>query len=394
MKAVCWHGAMDMRVDTVPDPTILNPQDAIIKITSTAICGSDLHIYDGFIPTMQPGDIIGHEFMGEVVEVGPEVKKLKRGDRVVVPFPISCGHCFFCQRDLWSLCDNSNPTVNAGMVEKLYGYSPAALYGYSHLFGGYAGGQAEYARVPFADVGPLKIPDGLTDDQVLFLTDILPTGYMAAENCNIKPGDIVAIWGCGPVGQFAIKSAFLLGAERVIAIDRVPERLKLAREVCGAEVLNYEEIDPGEALKEMTGGRGPDACIDAVGLEAHGMGVEGFYDKVKQAARLETDRPNVFRQAIVACRKGGTVSLAGVYGGFLDKIPMGAAFNKGLTMKMGQTHVHKYLRPLLEHIQNGRIDPTFIITHHLPLEEAPQGYDIFKHKKDNCIKVVLKPGTK
>ncbi|NJO78546.1 MAG: glutathione-dependent formaldehyde dehydrogenase [Cyanobacteria bacterium RM1_2_2] len=389
MKAVCWHGAHDMRVDTVDDPKLTNPRDAIIKITSTAICGSDLHMYNGFIPTMQPGDIVGHEFMGEVVELGRDVKNLKVGDRVIVPFPISCGHCFFCQRDLWSLCDNSNP--NAPMVEKLYGHSPAALFGYSHLFGGYAGGQAEYVRVPFADVGPMKVPDGLTDDQVLFLTDILPTGYMAAENCNIQPGDIVAIWGCGPVGQFAIQSAFLLGAERVIAIDRIPERLQLAKEKCGAEVINYEEIDPGEALKEMTGGRGPDACIDAVGLEAHGMGLEGFYDKVKQSVRLETDRPNVFRQAIVACRKGGTVSLAGVYGGFLDKIPMGAAFNKGLTFKMGQTHVHKYLRPLLNRIQAGEIDPSFIITHHLPLEAAPHGYDIFKNKKEECIKVVLKP---
>jgi threonine dehydrogenase-like Zn-dependent dehydrogenase len=392
MKAVCWHGAMDMRVETVPDPEILNPRDAIIKITSTAICGSDLHIYDGFIPTMQPGDIIGHEFMGEVVETGREVTNIKKGDRVIVPFPISCGHCFFCQRDLWSLCDNSNPNPNAGMIEKLYGYSPAALFGYSHLFGGYAGGQAEYARVPFADVGPFKIPDHLTDDQVLFLTDILPTGYMAAENCHIQPGDTVAVWGCGPVGQFAIKSAFVLGAERVIAIDRVPERLKLAQEFGGAEILNFEEIDTGEALKEMTGGRGPDACIDAVGLEAHGMGLEGFYDKVKQAVRLETDRPNVLRQAIVACRKGGHVSLAGVYGGFIDKVPMGAAFNKGLTLKMGQTHVHRYLKPLLEMIQNGTIDPTAIVSHHLPLEQAPHGYEIFKKKQENCTKVVLKPG--
>ncbi len=391
MKAVCWHGAMDMRVETVPDPEILNPRDAIIKITSTAICGSDLHIYDGFIPSMQEGDIIGHEFMGEVVDVGSEVKKLKKGDRVIVPFPISCGHCFFCQRDLWSLCDNSNPNPNAGLIEKMYGHSPAALFGYSHLFGGYAGGQAEYARVPFADVGPFKVPAKLTDEQVLFLTDILPTGYMAAENCNIQPGDTVAIWGCGPVGQFAIKSAFLLGAERVIAIDRFPERLQLAREFGGAEVINYEEVDPGEALKEMTGGRGPDSCLDAVGMEAHGMGMEGLYDKVKQAVRMETDRPNVLRQAIVACRKGGTVSLAGVYGGFIDKVPMGAAFNKGLTLKMGQTHVHKYLNRLLEHIQRGDIDPPRIISHHLPLEQAPHGYDIFKNKRENCTKVVLHP---
>jgi threonine dehydrogenase-like Zn-dependent dehydrogenase len=380
---------MDVRVETVPDPKIINPRDAIVKITSTAICGSDLHLYDGFIPTMESGDILGHEFMGEVVELGSAVKNLKVGDRVVVPFTISCGNCFFCNRDLWSLCDNSNP--NAWMAETLMGHSPSGLFGYSHMLGGYAGGQAEYARVPFADVGLFKIPDGLTDDQVLFLTDVFPTGYMAAENCNIKPGDIVAVWGCGPVGQFAIKSAFLLGAERVIAIDRVPERLRLAETYSGAETLNYEEVDPGEALKEMTGGRGPDACIDAVGMEAHGTGPDAFYDKVKQAVRLETDRPTALRQVILACRKGGHVSIPGVYGGFLDKVPMGAAMNKALTFKMGQTHVHRYLQPLLEYIQNGEIDPTFIITHRLPLEQAPHGYEIFKHKKDNCIKIVLKP---
>ena len=390
MKALCWHGAMDVRVDTVPDPKILNPRDAIIKITSTAICGSDLHLYDGFNPTMKSGDILGHEFMGEVVEVGNAVKNVNVGDRVVVPFTISCGHCFFCQRDLWSLCDNSNP--NAWMAEKLMGHSPSGLFGYSHLTGGYAGGQAEYARVPFADVGLFKIPDGLTDEQVLFLTDIFPTGYMAAEYCDIQPGDIVAIWGCGPVGQFAIRSAYMFGAERVIAIDRVPERLEMAK-AGGAEVLNYEEVEVGEALKEMTGGRGPDSCMDAVGMEAHGMGLEGFYDKVKQAARLETDRPNVLRQAIVACRKGGTVSIPGVYTGFVDKMPMGAVMNKGLTLKTGQTHVHRYFRPLIDHIQNGLIDPSFVITHRLPLEQAPHGYEIFKKKQDNCIKVVLKPGT-
>jgi threonine dehydrogenase-like Zn-dependent dehydrogenase len=388
MKAVCWHGAKDVRVDNVPDPKILNPRDAIIKITSTAICGSDLHLYDGFIPTMKSGDILGHEFMGEVVEVGPETKNLKIGDRVVVPFTISCGNCFFCQRDLWSLCDNSNP--NGWMAEKLYGHSPAGLFGYSHLLGGYAGGQAEYARVPFADVGPLKIPDGLTDEQVLFLTDIFPTGYMAAENCNIQPGDTVAIWGCGPVGQFAIRSAYMLGAERVIAIDRFPERLQMAKE-SKAEIINYEEVDAGEALKEMTGGRGPDACIDAVGMEAHGTDAIALYDKIKQVFRLETDRPMVLRQAIIACRKGGTVSVPGVYGGFIDKVPMGAIVNKALTLKSGQTHVHRYLRPLLKRIQNGEIDPSFIITHRLPLEEAPNAYEIFKQKKENCIKVVLKP---
>lgn len=388
MKAVCWHGTTDVRVENVPDPKIINPRDAIVKITSTAICGSDLHLYDGYIPSMEKGDILGHEFMGEVVELGSAVKNVQVGDRVVVPFTISCGNCFFCQRDLWSLCDNSNP--NAWMAEKMMGHSPSGLFGYSHMLGGYAGGQAEYARVPFADVGLFKIPDGLSDEQVLFLTDIFPTGYMAAENCNIQPGDTVAIWGCGPVGQFAIRSAYLLGAERVIAIDRVPERLEMAK-AGQAEVLNYEEVDVGEALKEMTGGRGPDSCMDAVGMEAHGMGLEGFYDQVKQAVRLETDRPNVLRQAIVACRKGGHVSVPGVYGGFIDKMPMGALMNKALTLKTGQTHVHRYLQPLLEHVQNGKIDPTFVITHKLPLEQAPQGYEIFKHKKDNCIKVVLKP---
>ncbi|GAA6619491.1 zinc-dependent alcohol dehydrogenase [Scytonema sp. NUACC26] len=389
MKAVCWQGANDVRVETVPDPKIINPRDAIVKITSTAICGSDLHLYDGFNPTMQKGDILGHEFMGEVVELGSAVKNVKKGDRVVVPFTISCGSCFFCQKDLWSLCDNSNP--NAWMAEKLMGHSPSGLFGYSHLTGGYAGGQAEYARVPFADVGLFKIPDGLTDEQVLFLTDIFPTGYMAAENCDIEPGDTVAIWGCGPVGQFAIRSAYMLGAGRVIAIDRVPERLQMAASQGKAEVLNYEEVDVGEALKEMTGGRGPDSCMDAVGMEAHGMGLEGVYDKVMQAARQETDRANVLRQAILACRKGGHLSIPGVYTGFVDKIPMGAFMNKSLTMKTGQTHLHKYLRPLLDRIQNGEIDPSFIITHRLPLEQAPHAYEIFKHKKDNCIKVVLKP---
>ncbi|MEW6493192.1 MAG: zinc-dependent alcohol dehydrogenase [Cyanobacteriota bacterium] len=388
MKAVCWQGNNKVGVETVPDPKIINPRDAIVKITSTAICGSDLHLYDGYIPTVEQGDILGHEFMGEVVELGSEVNNIKIGDRVVVPFPISCGGCFFCKRDLWSLCDNTNP--NAWMAEKLMGYSPAGIFGYSHMLGGYAGGQAEYARVPFADVGLFKIPDGLTDEQVLFLTDIFPTGYMAAENCDIQPGDTVAIWGCGPVGQFAIRSAYLLGAERVIAIDCVSERLQMAKDG-KAEVLNFEEIDVGEALKEMTGGRGPDSVMDAVGMEAHGMGPEGLYDKAKQAVRLETGRPHALRQAILSCRKGGTVSVPGVYGGFIDKMPMGPFVNKALTMKTGQTHVHRYLRPLLDHIQNGDLDPTFVITHRLPLEQAPQGYEIFKHKQDNCIKVVLKP---
>ena len=391
MKAVCWNGKHDVRVETVPDPKILNPRDAIVKITTTAICGSDLHLYDGVIPSMRAGDILGHEFMGEVVEIGSEVRNLKIGDRIVVPFTIACGACFFCQKTLWSLCDNSNP--NAEMLEKAYGYSSSALYGYSHMFGGYAGGQAEYARVPFADVGPIKIPEGLTDEQVLFLSDIFPTGYQAAEQCDIQPGDTIAIWGCGPVGQFAIKSAFMLGAERVIAIDNVSERLNMAARDGGAETIDFDFADDNlfDKLKSMTGGHGPDACIDAVGMEAHGTAPGMLYDWTKQALRLATDRPNVLRQAIQACRKGGTVSVPGVYGGFLDKMPFGAAFSKGLTFKMGQTHVHRYLQPLLEHVQNGDIDPSFVITHRLSLEEAPQAYETFKHKQDKCIKVVLKP---
>ena len=389
MKAVCWNGLNEVRVENVPDPKILNTRDAIVKITSTAICGSDLHLYDGYIPTMEKGDIVGHEFMGEIVELGSEVTNLKSGDRVVVPFPIACGNCFFCKHEEWSLCDNSNP--NAWMAEKLWGHSPCGIFGYSHLVGGYAGGQAEYARVPFADVGPFKVPDELTDEQVLFLTDIFPTGYMAAENCNIQPGDTVAVWGCGPVGQFTIKSAYLLGAERVIAIDRFPERLRMAEQEAGAITIDYTKVDTVEMLKELTGGRGPDACIDAVGLEAHHTGIEGTYDRVKQATRQETGRPYVLREAIQACRKGGTVSIPGVYGGFVDKIPMGAAMNKGLTFKMGQTHVHRYLRPLLNRIQAGEIDPSFVITHRMRLDDAPHAYEIFKHKQDNCIKVVLKP---
>ncbi|HEV2802215.1 MAG TPA: zinc-dependent alcohol dehydrogenase [Pyrinomonadaceae bacterium] len=390
MKALCWFGKNDVRVEDVPEPKILNPRDAIIKITRTAICGSDLHLLDGYIPTMQKGDILGHEFMGEVVEVGAEVKNLKVGDRVAVPFTISCGNCFFCQRELWSLCDNTNP--NAAIPEKIYGYTTAGLFGYSHMTGGYAGGQAEYARVPFADVGPIKIPDQLEDEQVLFLTDIFPTGYMAAENCNIQPGDTIAVWGCGPVGQFAIKSAWLLGAERVIAIDRVPERLEMARTEGRAETLDFDDEYIFDKLKEMTGGRGPDACIDAVGMEAHGGGsFDAYLDKAKAAAFLATDRPHALRQAIHSCRKGGTVSVPGVYGGFLDKIPFGAAFQKGLTFKMGQTHVQKYLRPLLQLIEDGKIDPSFVITHRMRLADAAEGYHIFKNKQDNCIKIVLKP---
>lgn len=388
MKALCWYGKGDVRVEDVPEPKILKPRDAIIRITRTAICGSDLHLYDGYIPTMEKGDILGHEFMGEVVEAGSAVKNLKVGDRVVVPFTIACGNCFFCKRELWSLCDNSNP--NAWMAEKLYGHSPSGLFGYSHMMGGYAGGQAEYARVPFADVGPIKIPDELMDEQVLFLSDIFPTGYMAAENCNIKPGDTVAVWGCGPVGQFAIRSAMLLGAERVIAIDDVPERLRMAVQ-CGAIPVDFGDEDIFETLESLTGGLGPDSCIDAVGLEASGKGLGAVYDRVKAAMYLATDRPNALRQAITACRKGGTVSIPGVYGGFLDKIPFGAAFSKGLTMKMGQTHVHRYLRPLLERIARGEIDPSFVITHRMRLKDAPEGYKIFRDKQDDCIKIVMQP---
>jgi threonine dehydrogenase-like Zn-dependent dehydrogenase len=391
MKAVVWHATNDVRVESVPDPQILNPRDAIVRITSTAICGSDLHLLNGFIPTMQAGDILGHEFMGEVVEVGRENRKLKVGDRVVVPFTIACGRCFFCERDLWSLCDNSNP--NAWMAEKLYGYTTSGLFGYSHMTGGYAGGQAQYARVPFADVGPIQIPDGIPDEKVLFLSDILPTGYMAAENCDIKPGDTIAIWGCGPVGQMAIMSAWLLGAGRVIAIDQVPERLQMAREKGRAETIDLTREDVFDRLKTMTGGLGPDACIDAVGLEAHGATLDAYIDKVKAAAFLATDRPNALRQAIHACRKGGTVSIPGVYGGFLDKVPIGAAFQKGLTMKMGQTHMMRYMKPLLDRIESGEIDPSFVITHRVPLEHAPQAYRVFRDKQDHCIKVVLNPHT-
>jgi threonine dehydrogenase-like Zn-dependent dehydrogenase len=389
MRALCWFGKGDVRMETVPDPKILNPRDAVVEVTTTAICGSDLHLYGGYIPMMKEGDILGHEFMGKVVEVGPEVKRLQPGDRVVVPAVIACGHCFFCQHDLWSLCDNSNP--QGSLMEKVYGAAAAGIYGYSHLMGGYAGGQAEYVRVPFADVGPLKIDNNLTDEQALFLSDIFPTGYMAADNCNIHPGDTVAVWGCGPVGQFAVKSAYLLGAERVIAIDRFPERLRMAESHGRAEVLNYSDVEVVEALKDMTGGRGPDACIDAVGMEAHGTTVDAIYDRVKHAVWLETDRPHVLREAIQVCRKGGTVSVIGVYGGLLDKIPFGAAFAKGLTFRMGQVHVHKYLRPLLERIEQGSINPSFVITHRLSLEDAPHGYEIFRKKQDQCIKVVLKP---
>jgi threonine dehydrogenase-like Zn-dependent dehydrogenase len=388
MKANCWMGKKKVQVEEVPDPKILNSQDAIVKITSTAICGSDLHLYNGFVPTMEKGDVLGHEFMGEVVEVGRGVRNLKVGDRVVVPFPIACGACAACEAGMFSLCENSNP--NAWMAEKLLGHSPAGIFGYSHMMGGFAGGQAEYARVPFADVGPLKVPEGLTDDQVLFLSDIFPTGYMGAEMCDIQGGDVVAVWGAGPVGQFAIASAYLLGAEQVIAIDRFQYRLDMAKERAGAsDTINYEELNVQDALLELTGGRGPDKCIDAVGMEAHGHGISYAYDRAKQAAMLETDRPIALREAILACRNGGVVSVIGVYGGFIDKFPMGAVMNRSLTIRSGQCHVQRYMRPLLERIQNGEIDPSFVITHRLPLDQAAKGYDMFLKKEDNCEKVVL-----
>lgn len=388
MKALCWKGNRQVSVDTVPDPKLLNSHDAIVRVTSTAICGSDLHLYNGLVPTMERGDVLGHEFMGEVVEVGPSVKRLAVGDRVVVPFPIACGACTMCHSQLFSLCENSNP--NAWIAEKLWGHSPAGIFGYSHMLGGFSGGQAEYARVPFADVGPIKVPKSLSDEQVLFLSDIFPTGYMGAEMCGIVPGQVIAVWGAGPVGQFASASARMLGAERVIAIDRFPARLRMAKDRAGAtDILNYEEVDVLEALAELTGGRGPDACIDAVGLEAHGHGPSYAYDRAKQALKLETDRPIALREAIRACRNGGVVSVVGVYGGFIDKFPMGSVMNRSLTIRSGQCHVHRYLAPLLEHIERGDIDPSFVVTHHMDLLDAPSGYDLFLNKEEECVKVVL-----
>ena len=391
MRAVTWHGKEDVRVDTHPDPMIQDPTDILIKVTATAICGSDLHLYDGYNPAMKEGDIIGHEPMGEVVEVGSAVTKLKKGDRVVVPFNISCGHCFFCQRQEFSLCDNSNP--NRDLAEKAMGHSPAGLFGYSHLLGGFPGGQAEYLRVPFGDVGPIKIESGLSDEQVLFLSDVFPTGYQAAENAQIEPGDTVAVWGCGAVGQFAVQSAWMLGAGRVIAIDRVPERLAMAQGAGKAETINLDEVDDvDDVLNEMTGGRGPDRCIDAVGMEAHSGGsFDAVLDKVKQTVKLGTDRPHVLREMIMACRKGGTLSIPGVYLGLLDHIPFGAAMNKSLTFKMGQTHTQRYMAPLLQKIEDGQIDPSFVITHKVSLDEAPAMYKTFRDKQDGCIKVVLRP---
>ncbi len=388
MRANCWMGRNTVEVRDVPDPTILNQRDAIIKVTSTAICGSDLHLYDGFIPTMEKGDILGHEFMGEVVEVGPAVHNLRVGDRVVVPFPIACGSCNSCVAGLYSVCENSNP--NAGMAEKLWGHASAGMFGYSHLTGGFAGGQAQYARVPFADIGPIKIDNDLPDDKVLFLSDIFPTGWMGAEMCDIKPGQVVAVWGAGPVGLLAMASARLMGAERVVAIDRFDNRLQLAREHAGADTLNYGEVDVQEVLKDLTGGRGPDACIDAVGMEGHSDAAPlQMYDRIKQAARLETDRGPALRQAIMSCRSGGVVSVVGVYGGLMDKFPVGSWMNRSITLRTGQCHVQRYTRPLLDRIENNEIDPSFLITHRLPLEQAPQGFEMFKHKRDGCVKVVL-----
>ena len=390
MKAVCWMGKQSIEVHTVPDPEIINPHDAIIRVTRTAICGSDLHLYAGLIPSMESGDILGHEFMGIVEEVGSEVRKVKRGDRVVIPFTIACGNCLFCKGDLWSLCDNTNP--NAQVAETMYGYSGSALFGYSHIYGGYAGGQAQYVRVPFADVGPLVIENDLPDDKVLFLSDIFPTGYQGAANANIKSGDTVAVWGCGPVGLFAIASAYMLGAQQVIAIDRFPERLALARQ-CGATTIDYSQDDVSivEALRDLSGGVGPDSCIDCVGIEAHSHSASGIYDKVKQTLKLETDRPFVLRQAIQAIRKGGTLSIPGVYGGVLDKVNFGAAFGKGIHMSMGQTHMHKFLKPLLKHVEEGHIDPSFLISHRVGIEDVPAMYEKWQKKEEGVTKIVIDP---
>ena len=391
MRATVWSGRNTVQVEQVPDPQLLTDRDAIVKVSSTAICGSDLHLYDGYVPSMTKGDILGHEFMGEIVEVGKGVGNLAVGDRVVVPFPIACGNCGMCAKGLFSVCENANP--NAGMAEKMWGHATSGMFGYSSLTGGYAGGQAEFVRVPYADVGPIKIEnDDLSDDQVLFLSDIFPTGYMGADLCDIQPGDVVAVWGAGPVGLFAIASALLLGAEQVIAIDQYDYRLDKAREAGATAVIDYSQVDVPVVLKELTGGRGPDACIEAVGMEGgHTHGTVHAYDRVKQAARLETERPHAVREAIVSCRGGGTVAITGVYGGFMDKFPIGSMMNRGITIRTGQTPVHKYMRPLLARIENGEIDPSFVVSHHLPLDQAPEGYEMFKHKQDNCTKVVLKP---
>src|SRR3954452_1289131 len=389
MRALCWNGINDLRVGTVPDPAIVNPHDAILRVSMSTTCGSDLHFIDGYIPTMREGDVIGHEFMGEVVDVGREVKKVKKGDRVVVPSFICCGECWYCQHDLWSLCDNTNP--NAEMQEPMFGYSTAGIYGYTHAFGGYAGSHAQYIRVPHADNDCFHVPEGLRDEQVLFLSDAAPTGYMGADFCNLKGGETVAVWGCGGVGLMAQRSAYLLGAARVIAIDRFPERLSMAREKVGSETINYTEVESiTETLKEMTGGRGPDACIDAVGMEAHGTGFGYQYDRVKQALRLHTDRGEALREAITACRKGGTLSILGVYG-LMDKFPIGSIMNKGLTVRSAQQHGQKYMPRLLEHAAKGELDPSFLATHRFSLEDGPRGYAMFKHKEDGCVRSVFAP---
>ena len=388
MKALTWHGKHDVRCETVDDPGIVNPRDAVIRVTSTAICGSDLHLYDGYIPSMMKGDILGHEFMGEVVEVGPQ-STLKTGQRVVVPFTISCGRCYHCHKQQFSGCDNGNPADTQDIGREMLGIQMSAAFGYSHMTGGYAGGQAEYLRVPYSDVGPIVIPDGMEDDKVLFLSDILPTGWMAAENAEIEKGDTVAVWGCGPVGLFAVQSAFLMGAERVIAIDHFPHRLELAKQF-GAEVINYEQTKVYEALQDMTGGIGPDACIDAVGLEAHGAFVDNIIDQIKVSSFLGTDRAHVIRQVILSCRKGGRVSMPAVYGGFVDKFPLGALMEKGLTLKTGQTHVQKYMRPLYEAIAEGRIDSTFLISHHGTLDQGAELYQKWHDEQDAYTKIVLK----
>lgn len=391
MRALTWQGRHDVRVETVPDPEIINPRDAIIEVTSTAICGSDLHLYDAVIPGMMAGDILGHEFMGRVVETGPG-STLKKGQRVVVPFTISCGACFFCQKQLYSACDNSNPVENQDMTETLYGHAVSALFGYSHLTGGYPGGQAEYVRVPFSDIGPIVIPEGLEDDEVLFLSDILPTGWMAAENAGIEEGDTVAVWGCGPVGLFAIQSALAMGAARVIAIDEYPGRLALARQL-GAEVIDFKQTRVLDALMDMSGGFGPDAVIDAVGMEAHGFGADTMLDNAKQRVGMGADSAHALREAIMAVRKGGRISIPGVYGGFIDKFPLGALMEKGVQVRTGQTHVQRYLDDLLRRIGEGEIDTTFLISHRLPLEDAARGYENFRYNQDDWTKVVLKTGA-
>ncbi len=389
MRALCWNGVNDLRVETIPDPEIVNPHDVILRVTLSTTCGSDLHLIDGYIPTMRAGDVLGHEFMGEVVEVGREVKKIRKGQRVVVPSFICCGDCWFCKEELWSLCDNTNP--NAETQSDVLGYPTAGIYGYTHAFGGYAGAHAGFVRVPFADVDCFPVPDELRDEQALFASDAGPTGFMGADLCGIKPGDVVAVWGCGAVGVVAQKSAFLLGASRVIGIDRFPERLKLAREWAGAETIDYSAVDSVlEALKEKTGGRGPDCCIEAVGMEAHGTGVGYAYDRVKQALRLGTDRATPLREALLACRKGGTVSVLGVYG-LIDKFPMGVMMNKGLTVRTAQQHGQKYVPRLLEYARTGQMDMSFLETHRFPLEDSPRGYDLFKNKKDGCVRAVFVP---